>query len=126
MWRRDWRLEEYYAPYMLRNPLQSGNDSGRRSGPHKEHRIDVIQTTIKALGTSEIAMRHLNVRRQSGRIGVASQGADLLIGGRQLRDNLAANISGGANNEGTAHAGHPNPRASWLYSRRYWVDYPGR
>jgi len=55
---------------MLRNPLQSRNDSGRWSGPHKEHRIDASQTTIKALGTSEIAMRHLNLCRQSSRTGV--------------------------------------------------------
>jgi hypothetical protein len=80
-------IRSTHAPDMLRNPLQSENDSGGRGGPHKEHGIDAIQTTIKALGTSEISMHRVNLSRQSSRIGVASHGADLLIGGRQSRDN---------------------------------------
>jgi hypothetical protein len=50
----------------------------REGGPHQEYRIDALEAFL-------------------------SERADLLSVRRQLRDNLAANISGGANDQGTAH-----------------------
>ena len=57
---------------------------------------------FQSLGDREISAHDLDLRRQIGRIGIAYQRANLRAGVRQLRSNLAADGSGGAN-EKTAH-----------------------
>lgn len=90
---------------MLRDPIQRGNNGRWRRGPHEEDRIDAKQASIKGLGKIEISAHYLNMWRQTSGVQVANQRADLRARGGQLRDNLAANVSGGANDEDTAHTG---------------------
>ena len=89
---------------MLRDPLQSGNNSGRRGGPHQEHRIDAIQASIKGLGKSEISAYDINVWRQTSRVRVAGERADPHARGRQLSEKLSANPAGSSDDENTIHA----------------------
>ena len=92
------------AASVLRDPLQSGSDSGGRGGPHQEHRIDAIQAFIQGLGKSEISAHHLNLWRQSEPRPGCARARGLRARGRQLRDNLAADGAGGADDEDTIHA----------------------
>jgi hypothetical protein len=96
---------------VLRDPLQCGSDGGRRGSPHQEHRIDAIQAPIKGLGKSEISAHHLNVWRQTSRVRVAGERADSHARGRQLRENLAADVAGCSDDEDTIHA-RPSYRRS--------------
>jgi hypothetical protein len=68
--------EECDAPSVLRDPFQSGRNSGRRGGPHQEYGIDAIQAFINSLGESEISAYHINVWRQTSRVRVAGERAD--------------------------------------------------
>jgi hypothetical protein len=69
---------------VLRDPLQSGGNSGRWGGPHQEHRIDVVQALIQSLGESEISAYYIDVRRQTSRVRVAGERADSHAGGRAI------------------------------------------
>jgi hypothetical protein len=107
VWRFVRRREEYDTPRVLRDPLQSRSDSGRRGGPHQEHRIDAIEAFIKGFGKSEISAHRLNPWRQRSCVRVARQRADLHTRDWQLRQDLAADVAGGSDDEGTIHAGPP-------------------
>ena len=91
---------------MLGNPLQRESNRGRRGGPYQEHSIDAIQAFIKSLGKSEISPYHINVRRQTSRVRVTGERADLQARGRQLRENLATDVACRSNDEDTIHARH--------------------
>ena len=92
------------APRVLRDPLQSGSNSGWRGGPHREHHIDAIEASIKRLGMSQISANHLDLWWQSSRSWVARHRADLCARGCQSRDNLATDGAGRSNNEYRIHA----------------------
>jgi hypothetical protein len=56
--RLDRSREEIDAPCVLRDPLPRGDNGGRRGGPHQEHGIDAIETSMQGLGNSEIPANH--------------------------------------------------------------------
>jgi len=100
------RREEYDAPGALRDPLQSGSNSLGWCNPHQEHRIDTIQAFIEGLGSSEVSGRHFNLWRQTSRVRIAHERADFHPRREQLRDNLAADVAGGASDQDGVHNGY--------------------
>src|SRR4029077_9495970 len=110
--RFDRSREEYDALGVLRDPLQGGGNSVRRGGPHQEHPVDAIETSIKSVGKSEISANHLNLRREASRAWIACHRADSRARGRQSRDNLTADGAGPSNNENMIHAGPSYGRRS--------------
>ena len=75
---------------------KAGATAGRRGGPHQEHRIDAIQASIQGLGKGEISAHYLNVWRQTEPPSGCVPARGLAPRQRQLRDNLAADVAGGA------------------------------
>src|ERR1035441_292780 len=74
----------------------------RPTRPHSE-------ASVETLGRSQIALYHLDLYRHASLIRLSRHGADGQIISRQVQDHLAANISGGANDEGTSHGGDFTP-----------------
>src|SRR5207253_10748826 len=95
--------EKHNAPCVLRNPLQSGSNSGRRGGPNQEHGLHTFEACIKGLRKSEVSANHLDLLWQSSRAWVARQCADLRARGHQARDNLAADSARTSNDKHTIH-----------------------
>src|ERR1700680_3621073 len=83
--------------------LDSVSSRGRLAGrttpgtPHRWH----IQAFIKGLGESAISAYQIKVWRQTSRVRVAGECADSHTHGRQLRENLAADVAGSSNDEDT-------------------------
>jgi hypothetical protein len=73
--------------------------------------LDAIEAGIKCIGETEIAANHFDVVGTSGGW-VARQRADFCARGRQLRDDLASDAAGAADNENRSHEGT-------CYGRRY-------
>ena len=86
------------------DPLQSGSDGGRRGDPHQEHRVDAIQASIQGLGTVRSPRTTSTCGGKASRVRIADQRADLHARGRQLRENLAADVAGSSNDEDAFHA----------------------
>src|SRR5437879_1261842 len=97
---------------MLRDPLQSGGNSGRRGGPHQEHGLDAVDASLKSLRKSEISASHLDSWWETSRAWVARQRTDLRAGSRYSRENLAANGAGPSDNKNMIHGGPSILRAS--------------
>lgn len=91
-------------PGVTGDPLQGGWGGVGRGGPHEEHRIDAFQAFLESLGDGEVAAHELDLGRQTGGFRVAAQRADSGVRGHQLRDNLAADVSGGSYDEDSLHA----------------------
>src|SRR5207247_8850163 len=73
--------------------------------PHQKNRINILQAAIQGLGNREIPAHHLDLWRQTGRLRVASHGAEPRSRCRQLIDNLATDVPGAADDEDTIHRG---------------------
>src|SRR4051794_36375412 len=88
---------------MLRDPLQRGSDSGRLGGPYEKHCIDAVQAFIKSLGKSEISVYDLDVWRQTSRVRFVGERTDSRSRVRQLKKNLAPDVTCGSDDKDSVH-----------------------
>src|SRR5947209_4502559 len=100
-----WGGEEYYPPGVLRDPLQSGNDSVGWRHPDQEHRVNPIQAAVQGLWTSEVSAHDFNVCRQTNLIRVAHQRTCSHPCTRQLREDLAPDVARRSDDEDAFHKG---------------------
>ena len=98
------RGKKHDAPDLFRHPVHGGKGTAGRGGPHEEHCIDAIQAAIKGCGNGEVSAHALNFGRQTGGVRIASGSAHSDLRRQLVRNNVAANISGGSGDEDAFHA----------------------
>ena len=83
--------------------VQGRSNSRGRGRPDQEHSLNIVQGSVERSGDGEVAADCLDLGGQMGGIRVASQSADATIGSKQLRDDLAPDVTSGADDEDSFH-----------------------
>src|SRR5438270_12889786 len=70
---------------MLRDPFQSGHNSGWRGGPQQKHSIDAVKASTKGSRKTEVSANHLDLCWQTSRVWVARHRTNLRPLANRLR-----------------------------------------
>src|SRR5262245_46622005 len=96
MWRLMRSRKKHNARDMLRQAIYNNREGCRRSSPHEKDCIDAFRTFMERFRYCKISPHNFHFRWQVSSVRVSRQSADTDVRRQQLRGNLTADISGGA------------------------------
>lgn len=103
MRRLEGRREEDDSARVLRDSLERPINRVRRRHPDQEHRVDLSQAVIEALGHHEIPAHDVDVRGQTGGFRIASHRTNPGTHRPQLVDDVTPDVPRGAGDEYPMH-----------------------